>query len=1019
MRKMPVLRLWFLCLVLAALPLSLFAQSQATTGVIEGTVVDATGAVLPGVTVVLKNTATNYSQTLVSDSQGRVRGVLLPLGPYEASASLEGFAPQLVKGLDLGVGQTLNVTIHMSQTTASEQIVVTAERPLVETSRVEGATRIDEKSVAGLPNNGRNYLELTKLTPGVTIVQGPDGDELSINGQKGISNNISVDGADFNNPFFGEQRGGQRPAFTFNLDAVKEMVVVADGANAEFGRSMSGFVNVITKSGTNDMMGTAHVVFKNDALSSRGKRADGSEARKYDSNQFQTGFTLGGPLVRDRLFYFAAADFQNASTTKQTDPSRIEARVVNAFTALGSPNENGPIERTNDARVVLLKADWSANQNNIATLRYNYTFSEQENGTFDVDSWGTSANAIEKNDSNAISGQLVTSATSNLLNEFRFQYAKENRPRTYGGPNITNQSRPLPDTAFDFGSSYRFGMPFFIPVDYYDTRTQLTDNVSYLFGSHSVKAGFDYNRVNSVQTFVGFANGRYIFSSTDGFLNYLNNPHYVECSNGTSSNTGVCPAGTSVTGPVLLFLQQAGVGGLTAEEAGTQSIPQTEPAVFIQDSWQVSNNLNVQYGLRWEAQIEPDPITPPSEVFYHDFIGKTSNGHAFPSDGTIPSDRKMWQPRFGLSWNPSGDGKKVFRMSAGIFHGRVPGLTLASSRSTNGSRGQTIFRSSAVNFDGCLPAYPNKLSASCVGAPDHPDVFVFDKDFRNPRTRSASVSWEQELIPNYAFLVKYNYAKGDHITRFVNANDPLLGNAPAGCSFACGPWSSGLGAGGTNGIGTLTVIESTAKSLYQGVTLGVTRRPASHLQYQVNYTYSKDKSDDDNERDPFSFRYAKITDLGPEYSYSDRDQRHRLNSWLLWNAPMGLDFNVRYSYRSAQPKSLSCVVSESFCGKDAFGGSRFNHDAATPADRINPDGSVTQRNLGRKDNEFSSLDFRLSKRFQFGTYQIEPAIDVFNLFNSKNLRSPEVTNLIFNFDGTVQSGSGDPRQMQLGLRLIW
>ena len=181
----------------------------------------------------------------------------------------------------------------------------------------------------------------------------------------------------------------------------------------------------------------------------------------------------------------------------------------------------------------------------------------------------------------------------------------------------------------------------------------------------------------------------------------------------------------------------------------------------------------------------------------------------------------------------------------------------------------------------------------------------------------------------------------------------------------------------------------------------------------MNYTYSKDKSDDDNERDPFSFRYAKITDLDAEYGYSDRDQRHRLNSWLLWNAPMGIDVNVRYSYRSAQPKSLSCVVSDAFCGKDAFGNPRFKATAQTPQDRINPDGSVTQRNLGRKDNVFSSLDFRLTKDFPFGNYKVEPAIDVFNLFNSKNFHRPEVTNLIFNFDGTVQSGVGEPRQMRV------
>ncbi|HEX3578145.1 MAG TPA: carboxypeptidase regulatory-like domain-containing protein [Thermoanaerobaculia bacterium] len=1005
-------RLSFVLLALSLLlvTLPLLAQSQATTGVIEGTVVDASGAAVPGVTVTVKNIATGYETVVVTDSAGRFRAVLLPLGPYQVTAVLQGFATVVQKGLDLGVGQTLSVPITLKQTTAAEEIVVTAAPPLVETARTEGATRIDEKAIEGLPNNGRNFLEFTKLTPGVTIVQGPDGDELSINGQKGISNNVSVDGADFNNPFFGEQRGGQRPPFTFNLDAVKEMVVIADGANAEFGRSMSGFVNVVTKSGTNDLDGTAHVTFKNDSLSSQPKNPDGTTSPKFPAKQTQAGFTFGGPLQRDRLFYFGAFDYQKATTTKQTSPGRIEQRVVDALAALGSPNENGSIEHTNDARVLLMKLDWNASAKNLANLRYNYTWSQQLNGTFDVDSWGRSANATEKDSSNAIVGGLTSTLQASLLNEFRFQFAKESRPRSYNGPLIAGQGRPLPDTAFDFAKSYRFGEPFFIPVKYYDTRVQFNNNVSFLRGAHDIKAGLEFNRVNSVQTFVGFANGRYIFSSTDGFLNYVKNPNYVECSNGATSQTGVCPAGASITGPVLLYLQQAGVGNISVEEAGTQSIPQTEPAVFVQDSWQATPHLNLQYGLRWEAEIEPDPITPPDQVFYAGFIGKTSNGQEFPSNGKIPSDRKMLQPRFGMAWDPHGDGKQVLRANAGIYYGRVPGLTLASSRSTNGSRGQTIFRNSALTgILGPVPAYPNIIPQSQVGAPFDPDVFVFDKHFENPRTTSASVSWEQEFVKDYGFLVKYNYAKGEHITRFANRNDPLLGS----------PWSTGLGAGGANGIGTLTTIESTARSLYNGITLGINKRPSNNFAYEVNYTYSKDKSDDDNERDPFSFRYAKITDLAAEYGYSDRDQRHRLNSWLLWNAPMGVDVNVRYSYRSAQPQSLSCVVSDAFCGKDAFGNPRLNAIAQTPQDRINPDGSVTQRNLGRKDNVFSSLDFRLTKDFPFGKYKVQPAIDVFNVLNSKNFHRPEVTNLIFNFDGTVQSGVGEPRQMQLGLRILW
>src|SRR6185295_6929365 len=159
-------------------------------------------------------------------------------------------------------------------------------------------------------------------------------------------------------------------------------------------------------------------------------------------------------------------------------------------------------------------------------------------------------------------------------------------------------------------------------------------------------------------------------------------------------------------------------------------------------------------------------------------------------------------------------------------------------------------------------------------------------------------------------------------------------------------------------------------------------------------------SDDDNERDPFTFRYAAIhedpndptAEFSREWGYSDRDQRHRLNAWLLWSAPGDVDFSFRYSYRSAQPLDVTAAGTP----------------AATPQARINADGTVTRRNGGRKDNQYNSLDIRVSKEFHFAGLTVEPGVDVFNVFNSKNLRRPAVTNLVFNFDGTVQAGVGDP-----------
>ena len=994
MRHLWRVGLVLLCFSTCLVP-GVLAQSQATTGVIEGTVVDESGGVLPGAAVSIKNTGTNFEKVLTSGSDGRFRGVLLPLGPYRVTVTLAGFSTLVREGLNLAVGQTINLRLALQVSAVSQEVLVTAANPVIETTRAEGSTQISEREVASLPNNGRNFLDFAKLTPSVSVVQGPDGDEMTVNGQKGIANNVSVDGADFNNPFFGEQRGGQRPVFTFNLDAVKEVVVVTDGANAEFGRSSSGFVNVVTKSGTNEVHGSFHTHYKYQGLASAPINKDGSTAKKYDFDQLQYGATLGGPILKDKLFYFLSGDIQKASSTKQTDPNRIEQRVVDYFASLGSPNENGPIKRGNDAQVALGKLDWLITQDHLATLRATYTNSKQENGTFDVDSWGRSANAIENDDSRAVSGTLISAFSNTVLNEFRFQFAKENRPRPYNGPDITGQTRPLPDTAFDFGRSYRFGEPFFIPVDYYDTRVQFNENLTLITGAHEIKMGLEYNHVNSSQIFRGFQNGRYIFGSTDGFLNYAHNPDYVECSDGSSSATGTCPAGTSITGPLLLYLQQAGVGDVTSEEAGTQSINQFEPAVFIQDKWTPQANLTIQFGLRYEQEIEPDPITPASEVFYAPFIGKTVNGQAFPSNGKIPSDRKMWQPRLGITWDPANDGKTVIRATGGVYYARIPGLYLASARSTNGSRGQNLFRASFLNFLG-LPTYPNLLPASAAGTPDHPEVYVFDKNFRNPKTTSFSVGVDRAITEDFAVSLKYNYARTTNLTRYINTNDALLG----------GNWSTGLpdaAGGNTNGISTLWTAMSTAKSDYWGVTIGLVKKWTDNYQFQVYYTYSQDKSDDDNERDPFTLRYAKVTDLAAEYGYSDRDQRDRFNGIFLWKAPGDINVNVRYSYRSPQPRSIKADGTP----------------AATPQDRINPDGTVTTRNLGRKDNKYSSLDFSVSRPFNFGVITVEPILEVFNLFNSKNLRIPETGGLIFNFDGTVQSGLGEPRQAQVGVRVIW
>jgi len=353
----------------------IFAQSQANTGTIEGIVTDQTDRAVANAEVTLTNQGTNFTRALHTDDEGRFRGLLLPLGAYRVTVKAPSFGTIVREGLDLKVGQTITLGLSLNVSQVQQEVSVTAEAPIIETGKVENSSYLDQRSVRDLPNNGRNFLSLVPLTPGVSIVQGPDGDEISINGQKGINNNISIDGADNNNPFFGEQRGGQRPAFTVSLDAIKEFQVVADSAPAEFGRSSGGFINVVTKSGTNQLHGSLHEYEKWTGLTSR--LSDGTRLSAFHQEQF--GGTLGGAIKKDKLFYFVAYDQQFFTQTKQNNPKRIDPVLVNFFaTKFSDPNENGPITRLNNGIATLGKIDWIVNSSNQSTVRYNFEHSSAE-----------------------------------------------------------------------------------------------------------------------------------------------------------------------------------------------------------------------------------------------------------------------------------------------------------------------------------------------------------------------------------------------------------------------------------------------------------------------------------------------------------------------------------------------------------------------------------------------------------------------------------------------------------------
>ena len=991
-------------------PPSIAAQAGTTTGVIRGTVSDPLGAPLPGAVIVIQHRETDLLTTVETSAAGTFARTLLPPGTYDLTVAAEtgGFGSERIEGAGLRVGETLDLAVQL-RVVAAETVTLVSDLPSpIDSADVTSAQRVLEDVVDGLPSNGRNFVNLTLLTPGASISQGPDGDELNIAGQRGIFNNFIVDGADFNNPFFGEQRGGQRPAFTFNQDAIEELVVVNQGATAEYGRSAGGFVNVITKSGTNAFTGSAHYFGQWDEIAAPFPEARGGGRPDFYRNQ--AGVTWGGPLVRDRAFFFLAYDLQEAAETKQTTRNvqnpenllQLERFLHTRWPGLFD-DEFGPIRRTDDARALLAKLDLNLDGRHQASFKYNYTSSGQANGTFDVDAWGASANGIESDRSNAFNGSLRSLLTNALSNELRIQWAREDRPRWYQGPLQPDArlpgppqfaalgGRPFPDITMDFDDGFRIGLPFFLPIDpSFDTRLQVVDNVSYAVGNHLIKTGLEYNRTRAEQQFVGLANSRYIFDSVDGFIGFVTHgSRYVTCSDGSTNAFGICPPGRQVSGPVLLYLQSATVPGVPADQLGRQQFETHELGLFVQDTWHPHERVTLDLGLRWDGTWNPGVFVDPADTFFAPYL----DDPRFPSNGRIPNDLDNLQPRTGLAWDLAGDGRTVLRANAGSYVARIPMLVFAQHRSTNGAFQQTLFRSSADAALGPVPAVDRQIDGSS-SPPFLPDIQVADRDLQLPRTWSFGAGLERDLGRGLAASIGYIHARTDNLFRFVNRNDAALG-AP----FGIGTHPFG------GGINTLTVAESSARSRYHSFTTGLRGRGSAAgrpLTFEAHYTLAFDRSDDDNERDPFTLRYAHAGNLAPEYGWSDRDRRHQISGYLLIGLPGDIDLNNVVRYLSASPVSEQC----------ANRGAR----AAQPSDRVCADGSILQRNTLRRQNEFFTWDLRVSRRFALGDgTTLEPILEVFNVTNADNFVDPAVGSLLFNFDGSLRSGLGDTRRAQVGL----
>ena len=1001
-------------LCLAAAP-EARAQAQITAGVIQGTVMDVTGAVLPGVSIEVKNDDTNAVSNYTTDGDGRFVALQLPPGTYTVRFTLTGFKTLVQENVTVSVGQSVNLLPRLPVSTVSETVTVSGT-PIVDTTRVAVANTLESRTIETTPILGRKFEDLLTLTPGVSVVQGPDGDEITFAGQRGIFNNVSLDGGDYNNGFFGEQVGGQRAAVDITLEAVKEFQVIASGAPAEYGRTAGGVVNVVTKSGTNALHGNAFWFQRLEGLT--GDLSDDTKLEDFHREQF--GGTIGGPIQRDKSFFFAAIEgitgnFERPNLGRAIgDPCPVAAPVIprdealiggsadcqrlallNFFQTRLGQDESLPIDHPLHTAAVLLKSDTNLNDANRLAVSWNYNHSRKENETFDVATYGTSANGIEGDPAiiNVFNGNYYTTFSSNKLNEFHITYSRETRPRAAVPSNLAA------DTGVGFGPSFRFGNPFFLQpgVDELLWRFQVKDNFTLVRGRHTFKAGFEWMHTLNDQVFRGFFTGRYLFDSVNGFLRYTSpaapggfGPSTASCSNGTYVTLPTaCPAGSTTNGgPLLFYLQGAGRSGLATDAAGASKVDNEELSLFVQDQWQLRPNITVHYGLRWDAQVMPETVDPQTTAFARFLSDPT-----FPSDGTIPSQWKMFQPRIGAAWDVHNDGKSVVRFSAGIYNARQNMLSQVGSVTTNGLQQQSIFASTGnlAAFGAPTPVWPNVLTPASVPDGQFPDfsgIRVFHRDYANPRIYSTNFAYEQEFRPNWAAYADFIWTKGVHLTRFLNYNR----SGPVCCDVASGTGNVYTYPGKPWGIALDEVMVTTSrgKSLYRGLTLGVRKRFSGGNQFEANYVLAKDQDDDSNERDPFTDRSFNFFDLRLDYGPSDRDIRHKFNFFAYFEMPWEFKLNTRVQARGAQP--------------------------ITPNPRIL--NTVDRgRNSERKDNEFFTFDWRLVRPFRVGKLQIDAVLEMFNTFNNANNINPLSTPALFNFDGFLRTGVGDPRQVQLAAKV--
>jgi hypothetical protein len=966
--------------VLAAV--SAFPQSQATTGEIRGRVVDESGGVLPGVTVTISDASRGITRTAVTDANGNFVAPLIPPGTYEVTASIAGFQPAKHKSIRVTVGSLVNVNTSLKVGGLQEAVTVEGGATAVETSSSVRTSTLDDTAIENLPINGRRFQDFVTLTP--TVQVDPQRGQLSLAGQRGINTNVSIDGADHNQPFFGGIRGGERSnnAFTVPQEAIQEFQVVASGYTAEFGRSSGGIVNAITKSGSNEVRGSAFYLNRN-----RDWADDNAFGQKAAPTQQQFGGSIGGPLRKDKTYFFVAYEQQKFKNTRQVlfsalsglTPTPATQEAFDFFKSLETP-----FDATNDAWTVLGRIDHQFGTNHRLNVRYTHSDNKalNSNATGNALDPATisalSNNGTEKDNTNVFVGQLTSVLKPNLLLETRAQYAREERPR------LANAEAPTVQSGIG-----RFGSVNFLPTTQFDWTAGGNVNLTWIRSGHTFKVGGDYRHTFVDQTF-GF--------NQFGFFNLT----------GTTANVLDL---MGVGGAIANRFDSIGATGITYQrQMGNLLLDfaSDELAFYAQDSWKVTPRFTLNYGLRWEGAFNPTPIAN------NDFLLSRVQNFVSPVEGRrvdptqIPDQLSQWGPRVGFAWDPSNDGRTVIRGYTGLYYARTPALVYAGPMNNYrtpagdlslqlplpvpaGNPNNTVYRQLLlIGIDlnrialGSLPILSQDQVlgiARALGLSPNPAVgsgpLSVDPDFKNPRAFQVGAGAQREIWPGVTLGLEGMYVKTERLerNRELNLAPPTVrANDPAQRPFFNRPTTPRP----ISDLGALQVRESTAESKYQALTFS-TRVQKKWGSINAYYVLSKSESDDDNERDAGGPNYQNTYNLDDEWGPSRLDRTHQFNGYMVYFLPKGFDVTTGFRIMSGRPIDAAM-------GFDANGDQQNSTGANFSLDRPFSGPGVSFKRNAFRNTPFKEVNLRLQWKWNFhNTQTIIIAADAFNVFNWDNI----------------------------------